>query len=475
MSDQDPGGPIANLKGEGHGHGLMTPMVPSEYVGRHLADVDGRRRVHPLTPLIHGLRIIPIVLLIGFSTANSFAKTGDARFLAGVLVVAVVLIAPITGLQYIAWKRLSYFFDSAGDLRIDSGVLQRHERRIQLSRLQAIDVVQPLAARLVGMAEVRIEVAGSASKATLQFLTVGEATALRSEILARAAGVRHDAGEAPENVLVHVPAGDLVLSLALQAHVWFFLVVTVLLVVVTVLSSGPAGLTLLVVAGGAPIFIVFSEFSKFFGFTLAESPDGLRLRHGLLQTAAQTVPPGRVQAVGFYEPLLWRRRGWVRVKINVAGVKSSDQGSGDRAYSESVLLPVAPWPVAIAVVSRILPGVNLQALEWQSAPRRARWRSPWQWRCLAVAVNDSVFAVRGGWLERRTCLVPHARTQSLRVTQGPYQRALGLASVHVDSTPGPVGITGHCRDANDARELAEAQSDRARLARGAAPPARWLR
>ena len=49
-----------------------------------------------------------------------------------------------------------------------------------------------------------------------------------------------------------------------------------------------------------------------YGFTVAESADGLRLRHGLLDTRSQTIPPGRVQAVRIREPLLWRRFGWVR-------------------------------------------------------------------------------------------------------------------------------------------------------------------
>ena len=56
--------------------------------------------------------------------------------------------------------------------------------------------------------------------------------------------------------------------------------------------------------------------------------------------------------------------------------------------------------------------------------------------------------------------MPHARTQSVRVTQGPWQRSLGLASMHVDSTPGAVKITGHHRDAVEARRLAQEQAAR---------------
>jgi hypothetical protein len=60
------------------------------------------------------------------------------------------------------------------------------------------------------------------------------------------------------------------------------------------------------------------------------------------------------------------------------------------------------------------------------------------------------------------------------VTQGPWLRALGLASVHVDSTPGPVLPVAMCRDATHARAIAETQAERARAARSSAAPDRWL-
>ena len=64
---------------------------------------------------------------------------------------------------------------------------------------------------------------------------------------------------------------------------------------------------------------VFSRFSGGFGFTGAISPDGIRLRHGLLETRSQTIPPGRVQAIRIQQGLLWRAAGWWRVEVNVAG------------------------------------------------------------------------------------------------------------------------------------------------------------
>lgn len=431
----------------------------------------GRRRVHQLTPVVHGLRVAPVVVVVAFTMVAQGVIGAGLRTGAFVIGGIVLLVLLVTGVQWIAWRRLTYWFDDDGDLRVDSGVLVRQERRLQLSRLQAVDVVQPLVARLFGMAELRVEVAGSGdSKAVLQYLTRGEADALRNEIVARSAGVRHDAGEAPEEVLVTVPPGDLMLSLVMRGTTFLILVATIALVVVAVVTSGPAGL-ILVLVGGAPIFTIFTEFTRYYGFTVARSADGLRLRRGLLQVQHQTVPPGRVQAVGFSQPLLWRRRDWVRVELNVAGLQGSAEGGG----SESMLLPVAPWPVARAVMTHVLPGVDLDGVPVAPAPQVARRRAWIQWSRLAVGHDEQVLVTRRGRLHRRWALQPHARTQSVRITQGPWQRALGLTSVWFDSTPGPVSVVALQRSAAEARDLAQAQADRAARARAVDRSTRWAR
>ena len=442
--------------------------------GRSAPDAQGRRRVHPWTPFIEGVRWWPGGIVAGVTlAAQADVKVGSGAILVGIAgLIGVTLVG--MAWAYLGWQRRTFWFDDDGDLRVDSGVLSRNERRLQLSRLQSVDVLQPLVARVAGLAEVRVEVAGAGdSKINLQYLTLREATDLRNEIIARSAGVRHDVAEAPENVLVRVPPGDLVVSLLLRAETWLLLAVSVLLLVTTVATNGVAGIGFLVV-GGIPVFQVFTQFSRYYDFTVAESPDGLRLRHGLLQKTRQTVPPGRVQAVGFVQPFLWRKRGWVRVRLNVAGTSASTQGNGNETYTENVLLPVAPWPVALAVVARVLPGVDLQAIPTIPAPQRSRRRAWIQWRQLAVGWDDQVFITRGGRITERWDVVPHARTQSVRVTQGIWQRSLRLASVHVDSTPGAVKIVGLHRDAADARRLAQEQADRATEARAGDRSLRWV-
>ena len=88
-----------------------------------------------------------------------------------------------------------------------------------------------------------------------------------------------------------------------------------------------------------PIVMAASQFLQWFNFTVAESPDGLRLRFGLTSHRSQTVPPGRVQALRLESPLLWKRWGWARVIVNVAGPAGEDG-----AERPSIVLPVAPVP-----------------------------------------------------------------------------------------------------------------------------------
>jgi putative membrane protein len=345
----------------------------------------------------------------------------------------------------------------------------RNERRVQLSRLQSVDVTQPLLARIFGLAELKPDVAGSSGEGTaLRYLSVADAGRLRADLLARAAGMRDGEPESAvaERVLVQVPTPHLLASLALQPAPILLLIA----IPVTVAVAGVSGVWELGFAGiflvFTPFTIVIGQFLNYFGFTVAESADGLRLRFGLTSHRSQTVPPGRVQALRIERPLLWRPWGWARVVVNVAGTTGGEDG-GERP---SIVLPVAPLPVARAVMQRVLHDVDPLAIALNPAPHAARRRAPLQHGNLGVAATNSVFVTSRGWLVPKVDVVPHARTQSVRVTQGPWQRVLGLASVHVDSTPGPIRITALHREATEAREIADAQADRARRARYDAGP-----
>lgn len=440
------------------------------------------QRTHPLTVAVTVLRSIPAligvaIVMVAQSGAGQWIDEIDVSILlivAAGLGVLLVLSVVIAGFAYLSWTRLTFYFDDSGDLRVDSGLLTKQQRRLALSRLQAVDVNQPLLARVVGMAEVKVEVAGAGdSRVTLQYLTLAEAERFRGELLARAAGLRPDVGTAPQSVLVTVPTKDLVVSLLRSSTTLVGVLATVGIVATAVLSEGAVGLLALLVTGGVPIFAAFGQFVRFFGFTVAESPDGLRLRSGLTSTQAQTVPPGRVHAVEYEQPLLWRSRNWVRVKVTVAGTGGGAE-DGQQSSSTGTLLPVAPREVAEAVVERIMPGLGVPEIEWTSAPRRIRFVAWIQWRNLAVAASDRAFAARRGRLVQRIAIVPHARTQSVHLTQGPLQRYFDVATVRLDVAPGPITVQGLHQDAATARRVADDQAIRARLARASSGPDRWM-
>ncbi|MDQ1068628.1 PH domain-containing protein [Streptomyces canus] len=425
------------------------------------------RRLHPITPLRRAWA--PVAVVIGWAVHDPDQTQRQlTRLTTTTLLIALAVVVPAAALYgFLTWW-FTHFAVTDTELRIRTGLLFRRTAHIRLERIQAIDVTQPLLARVAGVAKLRLDVVGTDKKDELAFLGEREARALRAELLARAAGfapeTAHEVGEAPARELLHTPPRDLALSLVLTGATWGSLVAALVVPpllwmathsVWTVLATA---LPLLGAAGASSVGRFVTEYD----WTVGESPDGLRIDHGLLDRTHETVPPGRVQTVRIVEPLLWRRRGWVRVELDVAG------------SSNSVLVPVAPREVAEAVVARVLPGVTVPPLSALSRPpRRAGRCVPVWWRGYGLAVTDSVFAARQGLLRRSLALVPHAKVQSVRLAQGPWERLWRVADVHVDTGANKT-VTARLRDAQEAAELLKSQAERSRTGRKGARPDRWM-
>ena len=80
---------------------------------------------------------------------------------------------------------LSWYFTryqvAEGYVRVNTGFLFRQQRQARLDRVQAIDIVQPLLARIFGLAELRFEVADAGESAVrLAYLRADEARQLRA-------------------------------------------------------------------------------------------------------------------------------------------------------------------------------------------------------------------------------------------------------------------------------------------------------
>jgi len=421
-----------------------------------------RRHVHPLTPIINAVSVIPALAFTGavFTFAVNISLNARLIALGSAILIAVPLL--VAGYSYLTWRRLWFWFDDDGDFRVDSGIVFRNQRRLQLSRLQTVDIVRPFIPRIMGFAAVVIEVAGTGdSRVQLRYLTSTQAQRLRAEVIERAAGRASATETTTEIPRAVVPPGRLALSLLLRTSTVGLIALTAIILTVTVFREGWSGLVIALVTGSLPVALVIGEFIQYFGFTITRASDGLRLRFGLLQTQTRTVPPGRVQAVDIVAPLLWRPLGWVRVRVNIAGVGTgSEQGQ-----RETLLTPVAPRDEAHALVQDIFPSWNPGEPLRRRAPRRARWRAPLQWSRLAMDWDDETFQAQRGRITRHHMVIPHSRTQSVRWHQGPWQRLLSLASIALDSTPGPVQVVALHQDAVFARQAAEEQAVHARVSR----------
>ncbi|CAL9494985.1 hypothetical protein SUDANB105_03296 [Streptomyces sp. enrichment culture] len=425
------------------------------------------RRLHPVTPLRRAWA--PVAVLLGWAAHDpDQAQRQLARLTTTTLLIALAVLIPAAALYgFLTWW-FTHFAVTETELRIRTGLIFRRTAHIRLERVQAVDVTQPLLARVAGVAKLKLDVVGTGKKDELAFLGQSEARALRAELLARAAGfapqTAHEVGEAPARQLLRVPPGVLALSLVLTGATWGSLAAALVVPPVlwfathnlwTVLATA---LPLLGAAGATSV----GRFVADYDWTVAESPDGLRVDRGLLDRVHETVPPGRVQTVRIVEPLLWRRRGWVRVELDVAG------------SSNSALLPVAPREVAESLVERVLPGVTVpRGPELSGSPRRAGRCLPLWWRGYGFTVTDAVFAARRGLLGRSLALVPHAKVQSVRLTQGPWERVWGLADVRVDTGAGHT-VTARLRDAEEATRLLQEQAERSRTGRKDARPDRWM-
>ena len=437
-------------------------------------------RPHPLTPFVRGWLVF-VAIAIGWGR-EIVTNAGENQFEVGGLLwilpvlAVVVLLAAIAG--FISWYFTRFVIDDE-ELRIDTGAIFKKSTKIPFERLQSVDIVQPLAARIFGLAELRLDAGNSTTK--LRYLTRSKASRFRDYLLTRAHGhqasirdldqqsvasVFTDLGVA-DQPLVQVSPQRLIVSFLLSTE-WLIpaAISIIILVGTTAFEMVPLALGALIPLLIGMLSLIWRRVIGMFNFTLAESPRGLRITRGLTNLTSQSVPINRVQGVKTSQPLLWKPLGWYRVDIDILGHAHED-GENSESTASSVLLPVASRDEVELALARALPGFDLDRIELQPSPKRARWLRWFDFWTLHYGWDDRTLITEHGWITHVRDVVPHAKTQSVRIEQGPLQRLLRLADVHVHTPRGPVNAVAHQLDDHAARELALSQLDRARAARAA--------
>jgi len=202
---------------------------------------------------------------------------------------------------------------------------------------------------------------------------------------------------------------------------------------------------------------------QYHGFLLAEAGRQLRVERGLLSRVRNQLPKQRIQAWRIDETPLHRWFGRQTLRVDSAAGGDDDRGV-------RYLAPVATPGQVQALVGHLLPESRWPPVAWQSVDPRA-WRRLFVVPTLLVGVatvgvtwssgvvglllpglvpvlfvraraiarfagysqNDRTIAVRHGWLNRSWDLAEVRKLQALRLTQSPFDRRLGMATLWLDT------------------------------------------
>lgn len=442
------------------------------------------RRTHPITPLVTGWKIV--VGIIAVLTAQNIARLmddftwGRALVALGVLAVAAVLAIAASALS---WWFTTYAVNEDG-VALHKGVLSKSRQFAPRERIESVTVERPLLARLLGLAKVRVEVAGGGeSYLDIEYVRASDAEQLRTRILAVAGGagpeqlehldqlegVPSDSGTSaltgPEGgahapasrqqlrhllkgevedgePIAEIPTDRLVHSLLRDAD-FLLAVVTGLIGVVVAVIVGiwQEGFTIASVVALVPVAValpkyVFGRIESGWGFVSRITDSGLRMRRGLLNTRTDNIATDRIQRFALKRPLLWRRQGWTSVTVTVAGIGSEDNEATN-------VLPVGTRDELRRTIGHLAAplgtGDDMAALE-HLLTARARdidgWRAPrpLQWysrRTHVVVLLPGALIQRHGLLARKLVVIPRDRIQQVALEDDPFTRRLHTLDLKV--------------------------------------------
>ena len=305
----------------------------------------------------------------------------------------------------------------------------------------------------------------------------------------------------PESV-VKIPTGRLVGSQLISSVLWIvffgliFLVAIGGILIGSLLDGEPLGSVIGLGLGlgmGIPLVIAvigitWAQISKSLRYSIAPTPDGVRITYGLLTTVTETLPPGRIFAVEVTQSLLWRPFGWWTVRINRMSGKSAAQQQSGSAQQFNVVLPVGKRADVERVLGLILPDAPAADLPvvWDHGilgpidgdpyvrmPRRAWWRRPLSWKRQGYYLTDFGLLLRRGIVWRKLAIFPLARLQGVSLSQGPIDRAQRVSGAQIHSVQG--AITGYLAglEMPDARFLIDGVTAAAAAAAEADHSHRW--
>ena len=454
--------------------------------------------------------------------------------LVSVLALLIVLVAAF----WLVW-RFQQFRITGEHVEVRKGIIFRSHRRAPLDRVQGVNLTRPFPARIIGLAKLEVVGAGTDANVDLEYLATSRAETVRADILRLASGARAarqdavagaagtagaatarrqlvnsmnagvsglitgvDVADVAPESLVQIPTGRLVGSQLISAIIWIlsfgvlFGVVLISMMLSTSGSNDPlTGIAIVGVAlaMGLPLVlttvaVTWAQISRSLRYSIAQTPDGVRITYGLFTTITETLPPGRIFAVEVSQSLLWRPFGWWTIKINRMSGKSLSAQQSGTAQQFNVVLPVGKRADVERVLGLILPDAPVADLPlvwehgvlgpvagdpYKTIPPRAAWRRPLSWKRHGYALTEFGLLLRRGVIWRKLAIFPLARLQGVSIAQGPIDRAQNVAEGQAHTVPGPVSGSLSGLERADAIALLDGVSRAAALAASRDHTHRW--
>jgi putative membrane protein len=446
------------------------------------SDFSSPRRLHPAEIALAALDNVREIL---FAAVIGLLVGGGAGGMSPLLALAIGLVgvALAIGAGYVRWLNTTYRV-AGGALHFRRGILSPDETTIPIARIQAIDATQGPIQRLFGVHELHVQTAGGGSGGEIVLRAVSD---IAAHELRGVAGL-------PDPEEVELPEwrlgmGGLLVTALTAPQIGVILpVVGGLAAAGDDLLSGQSGERLLdrlpseaggialvvaALAGAAFLLSFLGAIVAFSGFVLVRDGDRLRIRRGLLQRRAASIPLARVHAVDVVESLLRRPFGLATLRVETAGYRSEPAAA-------QTLVPLLPVGGARTLLEEFVPGLAAETGPLQRPPTRARRRYallpalagalvggavtaiwPWAWPVLPALVvlggvegllrwqaagwrlDGARIVIRQRLFARRTLLARVDRLQEHELSVSPFQRRARLASFELAVGSGRTGRLRH--------------------------------
>ena len=443
----------------------MTSEAP-RHLHRAAIVVDA---VRASLQLFGGIVLVAIVRGSGPGTTVALALAGIAG---GVL------------MGYFGWRKTTYWIDGPA-LHLRSGVFTPDEKIVPSARVQGVDTATGPLQRAFGVVELRVQIPGAsaADEIVLSAVTHEEAARLR-EALGQPAPAEPD-------VLLRLGLRDLLLaaatgpqiSVALSAVAGVYALLNNaidfekdgegLVARIDTPQEIAIGVAALLLA--AYVLAFLAAIVVFSGFEVRRDGGVLRIRRGLFQRRATTLPLARVDGIVIVE-------GLARGPLGLAALRIESAAHGGERAAGRTLLPLVRRRDAEAVIAQLVPSLAVAAGELERPPRRALRRFVWVpslagamaggafavvigagvawiaapvlallgglvglrgYRAAGVRMAGSVVVVREARLARRTLLARRHRLQEHALRRTPLQARAALADLRVTVGSGGQGRARH--------------------------------